>query len=145
MAYVRKLLVWFYVAFLIMVLSGIVLLFQSNQSSLRTDGGGDKIDLKLDISSKSLQIDLSTAMPGIIVFLIGSSGLILMLIKVPVRAVVGYEQANSMKKSVRDGKQNLNLSAGIPQPVLSETVDRLPLLLWWVIKSKRIAVRIDRK
>ncbi len=145
MAYVQKLLVWFYIAFLIMVIAGIVLLFKSNQNSFRTDGGGGKIDLKLDISSKSLQIDLSTAMPGIIVFLIGSSGLILMLIKVPVRAIVGYEQANSMKKLGQDGKQNLNLSTGIPQPVLSEAVDRVPLLLWWVIKSKRIAVRIDRK
>jgi Ca2+/Na+ antiporter len=142
---IRRLLVWLYAAFLILAITGVFLIFQSSRNPSRQDAQSEKTEMKMEFTPERLQIDLATVMPGVIVFLIGGAGLLLMLIKVPVKEIVGYEQPAREERSAPAEERHLDSFPGSPLPVLSETAIGLPVLLWWIVKSKGTFARISRQ
>jgi hypothetical protein len=93
--------------------------------------------LDLAINLNGIRIKITTAIPGLIVFLLGGAGLLLLAIRVPVKQVQHRMRARSSKDS-----WNSTLSMMTVERVVSERTERIPLLLWWIIEKRDIAERV---
>jgi hypothetical protein len=91
---------------------------------------------ELDVSAAGVKISVKTLVVGVLVFLAGAAGLILLAIKVPVKQILGYQTT----RSSGDTLQHM-LTTAIPVPVLSREIERIPLLLWMLPAVRRRAVR----
>ena len=95
------------------------------------------LKLHTEFNDKGGKIDITTATEGVIVFVFGASGLILLLIKVPVRQILGYEQSAD-----KNGGNSFNFTLlTIPKPILSDKVEKVPFLFWLFIQKRGIAVK----
>ncbi|RPI06456.1 MAG: hypothetical protein EHM64_02935 [Ignavibacteriae bacterium] len=128
-----------FLAFFLFSIAGIKMMWDSQirVPADPTNNSPSKIGATVD--KDSVKIDITTASLGAIVFVFGASGLILLLIKVPVKRILGYE-----KQSEGSTMDRYSLSLPLePTPILSSSVERLPLLLWILLRRKGIAVKAD--
>jgi hypothetical protein len=104
---------------------GAYLVYQETQVSASVS---DKADVKVNIKKDSLSFEIKHAIPGLIIFSFGAVGLIIMLIKVPVREILGYR--------TRGGGGRGMMGYMTQEPVFSEPMS-IPLPVWWILKSTR--------
>ena len=90
----------------------------STQSTARSD-------LKLKINVDGAELEATNIAPGIIMFIFGSIGLILMLFKIPTYEVLGYRTK---------GGGGGNMGFMVKEKIISEETIRTPLLIWWLLK-----------
>ena len=112
----RFLIVSLQCAFVLMVLVGLSLIAMSSaQSSGLADDTGTQVTT--EISVQALTMDLRTALPGVVVFVFGAIGLLLMLVKIPV--------GDLLKSRAQEGVPfNMSHTSG------KETLRRIPLPVW---------------
>lgn len=124
----------FFAIFSVMVVAGIGLTYESvsNKNSVETT-------VKLNASNKSLELELKTAIPGIVLIVFGSVGLFIMLFKVPAKEFVGYQNSQG---SGSGNVINSSLTM-LPKPIYSHKTTKIPLLIWWLIKSKGIFSKVE--
>lgn len=130
----RVIIVYLLIIFTLITLYGLYLI-KCEVSETRTSGEGinnNPIEVEISISEK-IGIILKTSIPGIVVFVFGAMGLLLSLIKVPVRQVVPQE---------REPGAFYN-TLGFMQTKLSKHEERIPILMWWLIRNRGIAQRVD--
>jgi hypothetical protein len=128
-----KLMIILVLAFVGMVCLGGTMLYQQSTSTTTAD-------MKVDIKKDSLSFELKNALPGLVVFLCGAVGLILLMFRVPVREV--------LQQQMTDGAAAFNFRIPqapgfrIPEPrgirhdgkLLSEHTMSMPILIWWLLK-----------
>ena len=94
--------------------------------------------LDMAVNMHGIRIKIATGIPGLIVFLLGGRGLLLLAIRVPVKQVqykIGPKPSKDAFYSV------LSMMTGVER-VVSERTERIPLLLWWTIQRRDIAERV---
>lgn len=141
----NALIIGLFVIFALIAACGIYLVSASIQPS--TPVAQQKpTDTKVDISVNNggAKIKLSTAIPGMMVFLIGGVGLLVLAIRVPVKQIQGYKKPRTKTKdSMNFGLATMGLEyPTAPEPILSEKTERIPLLFWWFLRRKAVAVRV---
>jgi len=129
----KAIIIWLVVIFSCITSSGILLMRQSTVR--RSSGNSDDSAVKVGVSKNKLSIDIISAIPGIFIFVGGITGLILLLIKVPVKRLVEYEYTGSSK----EGESNLSCLSHL---VLSEKTEMIPWLVWFSIRSRGIVYRV---
>ena len=125
--------------FALMVLSGIGLTAWSmvpRKVLHQSETSPSEVDLRVD--PRGVRVNIATAAPGILIFLMGASGLTLLLFKVPVRWVLGYRSPKST------GGAAFLLRTTIAEAILSDEIAHIPLPVWWLIKKQRSAVRLNQ-
>lgn len=122
----------FYLAFLAMVGFGIDMTYRSIEMP---ESFEKETNLKLNTSTEGFEIELTTAIPGIVLIVLGGGGLILMAQKVPTKEIVGYRQ----ERSDSDTMHYHTLTIG-PSPVYAKNKTKIPLPVWWIIKQKRVFI-----
>jgi hypothetical protein len=115
-----------------MVAAGTYMTYQSVSSQPPSE-----TNVKVAASQKSVEFEIKTAIPGIILIVIGGVGLILMVMKVPAKEIVGYQQPPRSRGPSDMVMYTLSTS---PKPIYSTTTTNVPLLVWWLIKSKGVFV-----
>ncbi|HUX54911.1 MAG TPA: hypothetical protein VMV56_10885 [Williamwhitmania sp.] len=142
----NALIIGLFVIFALIAACGIYLVYASIQSSTPAEQR-KPTDTKVDIlvNNGGAKIKLSTAIPGMMVFLIGGGGLLVLAIRVPVKQIKGYKKPRTKTK---DSTMNFELSMPsfeylkAPEPILSEKTERIPILFWWLLQRKNVAVRV---
>jgi hypothetical protein len=122
----------FWLTFLGITIAGIVLIWGSVQSTTPTH-------LNLNLDQKGVKVELTTMVIGIIVFLMGAIGLLLMAIRIPVKEILGYKNPQGGSP----GGMNFTLFT-LPQMILSDRIEKIPILFWWLIRNRGRAVRIEK-
>jgi hypothetical protein len=106
----------------------------------RKPPSASKVDV--DVSPKGVKLKLTTAIPGLVVFVVSAAGLLLLTIRVPVKQVRGYRGVRQAPGAAsRVGLQYR--FAETPEPILNDQTERVPLLLWWAIRKRGIAVEVQ--
>jgi len=118
-----------YAAFAIVALAGIVLLF--------TDGGQQpqQTPTEVEVQAPKIIVKAKGRSEGLIPIALGMSGLILLTIKVPVRWVSYRRRAMDI-----DNRFTMDAALGGREKDFSE-VEKIPLLVWWLIKGRASLVR----
>jgi hypothetical protein len=119
-----------YVAFAGMIGFGIDLTYQS---SAGLDQQQKETSLKMNASTDNVEIELTTAIPGIVLIVLGGAGLISMVFRVPTKEIVGYRQDRQ-----DTGRMEFKTTASGPKPIYSNTITKIPLPVWFLIKRKRV-------
>ena len=109
------------------------------QGSAHQDDRQSKVDL--GVTTRGVRIKISTAIPGLVVFVMGGLGLLLLTIRVPVKQIRGYKKPPKPPKD-SSGYAPLQYMQ-VPEPILSDKTERVPLLLWWLIRDRGLAVRVE--
>ena len=136
---VRYLVTAFFVVFGLITAAGIFLLYRSADFSAATQPKkGDQSKIEVNAGANGLKVDVTTAVPGVIVFVFGVAGLILLLVKTPVREILGYTTPRVHRADSTDFMLTTDI---FPQPVLGEKVERIPLLVWWFLRNKKMMVK----
>ncbi|MCK5612724.1 hypothetical protein KAR91_63210 [Candidatus Pacearchaeota archaeon] len=123
------------VIFLCITVSGIHLVYKTvRQPAVReASGNSDGSTIKVEVSKNKVSIDIISTIPGIFVFIVGGIGLILLLIKVPVKRIVEYQRPRD------EGHEISTFDYG---PALSKKTEKIPWLLWRFIKSRGLVQRV---
>jgi len=117
-----------------MVLVGIDLTYQSLSNASVSD-----TEVKIGATSDSLDIELSTAIPGVVLIVFGAIGLFLMIIKVPAKEIVEHKNPHSVPN-----RTTLNYSLKTFQnQILSQQTIEIPKLIWWFVKNKGIFKQVS--
>jgi hypothetical protein len=95
--------------------------------------------LELNVNVKGVKLELTTAIPGLIVFVMGTLGLLFIAIRVPVKQIRGYERPPKLPPGAIGLVTGLMLT---PEPILGDKIERIPLLLWWLIRGRGRAIRV---
>ena len=119
------------ITFICMIIFGSILIYNSNiilpkQSTLETN-----------VKTNEVSIKIETAIPGIIVFTFGSIGLILMLIKIPIKEVLRYKSP--------EFQDSMTFKYGVEnnfEPIYSD-VKRVPLLMWLFYYKKHKSIKVE--
>lgn len=121
--------VLFFLVFAGMAVAGTYMTY----SAVSKTGQGDTTnELKLKVGKDGLTVELTTAIPGVIIAVLGVVGLLLLLIRIPVREVLGYETRGG-------GPGHLGFLRRTP--VFSREETKISLLVWWLVKNKDVYVR----
>ena len=128
-------------AFLVITALGIWLIFDSVGTSKGSTLPTAQENIEITASASGVKIKMSTAFPGVIMFLVGGSGLLLMLMKVPIKQVVGCQQ-KPFGCHYHHFAALATFGSSPPQPILNDEIEKIPLLLWFFIRNKRRAVRV---
>jgi len=124
----------FFLVFTVMVLVGIDLTYQSLSNASVSD-----TEVKIGATSDSLDIELSTAIPGVVLIVFGAIGLFLMIIKVPAKEIVEHKNPHSVPN-----RTTLNYSLKTFQnQILSQQTIEIPKLIWWFVKNKGIFKQVS--
>ena len=121
--------------FSVMVIAGIDLTYKSAKEIDKNE-----TNVTLNASKDSVELKLTSAIPGIVLFTFGSAGLFIMLLKVPAKEIVGYRQSNGGG----NGNAMQFLLSAMPKPIFSNKVTNIPLPIWLLIKNKGIFSKVDK-
>lgn len=119
-SFFKKLIKAFVLLFAFCLISGIFLLVTKDN---RNHDQNSKVEVSL--KKDEFTFSVSSPVPGIILVSFGAVGLILMLIKIPVKQVITQVQSNDEK------------GLGFITEEKATQEFKLPLLIYWVCKSKR--------
>ena len=122
-----------------MAAAGIVLVFIAATGPgavAKADAPQSKVGIT--VSPDKLKFDMTTGIPGLMIFVLGGAGLLLLAIRVPMKQVRGYRAPPRLPP----GTLGLMTSAFFegPQPVLSDKTERVPLLLSWFAGNRAVRV-----
>jgi hypothetical protein len=129
-----------FVVFSLIAASGIWLTIASvtQESQASTEKGDSPSKVDIALSGTGVKVKLTTAIPGLVVFVMGTAGLLLLTIRVPVRQVTGYTRPPKLPP----GAVGLMAPSMMPtKPIVSERVEHIPLLLWWLVRDQGRAIR----
>jgi hypothetical protein len=135
-------LIWgLFLAFMLIACLGVVLVISASVKLAppgSTPKGPSPPETAVKVKIDGATVDISTAIPGLVVFVMGAVGLLLLAIRVPVKQVRGYE-----KPPKGAMHEVLGYILQTPSPILSDRTERVPLLLWWLIRKRGLAIRVD--
>lgn len=101
----------------------------SSVSAVKAEESEKANELKLKIGKESVEIELTTAIPGLVISVLGVTGLLLLLIKVPVReAFLARETATATGNYFLMGRIS---------PKIGFAERKVPLPVWWLIKGRK--------
>lgn len=98
-------------------------------------------EVEVKIKKDEISVKIITKLPGIIIFIFGATGLILMIIKIPVRQIVSIR--DPISGGIDSNKMQF-ITLGTSH-VPSNQVEKIPILFWWLIKNKGIAKRVNKE
>lgn len=125
-----------FVAFALVTAAGVYLVATSLENKSER---APQSTVSVQVETTRVNIDVKTAIPGLVVFVLGAAGLLLLAIRVPMKQVRGYRQPPHLPP----GAVGLAVQIGqVPQPILAERAERVPLLLGWAAQAKGSAVRV---
>ena len=133
----RPLVVALYVAFVLMAASGIYLVRTPLDSKSQR---ATQSTVNVRVQPTRVEIDVKTAVPGLMIVVMGASGLLLLVIRVPMKQVRGYKKAPRLPPGAF-GFAGQSFQAA--QPILADRAERVPLLLEWAARARGRAVRVD--
>lgn len=119
-----------FLAFAVTTFAGIYLTYTA--VSKTTQSHESASSLKLKVGNDGIEVEVTSAVAGILITGLGIVGLLLLLKKVPVREVLGYRT---------QGGGGDHMGFLTTTPVLSNEENRMPLLVWWMVKKKNLFVR----
>lgn len=97
--------------------------------------------IDVGVNQKGVKLKMTTAIPGLVVFVMGAAGLLLLALKVPVKRV---DYTASAGRGVGGGGPVMTLSRFEgPTRVVSNQTERIPLLLWLLIRRQDRAERVE--
>ncbi len=124
------------IVFSLISLAGIVLIAVSIETPPT-----DPSEVNAEITAQGVKLNLTSLIPGIIVFVFGASGLLLLLLKVPVKRILLvpiHDDSDTTKMMMWRTTMSTNY-----RRELSPAVERIPILLWWMIRSRSVAERVS--
>lgn len=98
--------------------------------------------MTVEAKGDGVKIDVKTMIPGIIVFVFGAAGLVLMLVKIPVKRILSVEYPQGPPAGTA---AMMTMDLMTPRIRLAEQSERLPLLLWLLIRNRGIARRVKNR
>ena len=114
--------------------AGGYMVYESTSNNKNDTESSAKSDLKLKISKNEAELEITNASPGIIIFIIGAIGLILMLFKIPTHEVLGYRTK---------GGGGGGMGFMVTEKIISEQVIQTPLLIWWLLKRTEKLEKVE--
>ncbi len=115
-----------------MVYTGVDLTYRSIESKQFHS----ETDIKIKAEKNSFEIELKTAIPGIVLIVFGGTGLLMMVPKVPAKEMLGFQSSSTRSNS------SAHLEMGtLGKAVYSKKTVNIPLPVWWLIKSKGVFVK----
>jgi hypothetical protein len=123
----RVLTLLFYVMFPVMILSGIVLTYDSAGSKNISEP-----HTEVRAANNSVGLDFLVAIPGVVFIVFGYLGGFIMLIKVPAKEITVYE--------ANDDSDTENT---LPDSVPGEKITKIPLPVWWLVKNKGVFSKVE--
>ncbi|QKX15532.1 hypothetical protein [Microbulbifer sp. YPW1] len=123
---VATLTVLFALVFTGMIAFGGFLIYQEIPQYITSDvNESPRSDLKFEVSGKSTSFELTNGIPGVIILVLGSIGLISMVFKLPVKEVLGYQTTGG-------GRGGMGLM--LREKVLSQNILSVPYPVWLFLK-----------
>jgi hypothetical protein len=119
----------FFFIFAGMIVAGTGLLYKSAK-----DTQVSETNVKISAGRDGWELELTTAIPGIVLIVLGTAGL---LLKVSVREIGGYGPT-------KDGVTMSFLVSPPMQPMYGGKTLRVPLPVWWLIKSTGLFARVNK-
>ena len=116
--------------FFLFCIGGMYLLYLSYD-----EVGESSVEIKKTPDETSFTV--SSPFPGIIVFAMGAFGLISLLYRIPIRRVV---QSN-LDRHADDEEPTTYMMAILDTGARYGPVERVPILLWWLIGKRTLAIR----
>lgn len=131
-----------FVVFTLITSCGVYLVARSVDTNpqVSTVQGDQQSNVDVGVSSRGVRVKMTTAIPGLVVFVMGAIGLLVLTVRVPVKQIRGYKKPPTPPK---DAFGNVLLHMQVPEPILSDRTERIPLLLWWLIRERGLAVRVE--
>lgn len=142
----KSLLITFIVIFSICTISGILLVCYGN---IDREAPPEETKVGVDISKDKVRFDITTSIPGLIIFVFGAIGLICMVIRVPIYQIttprylcdinsrIPFETMTVQTPDINLHTPKVNLELPNMMDSRSEQI-QIPLLFWLLIKIKRI-------
>ena len=124
-----------FLVFALISFAGIWLIYNS-QTITNQPGTQQQTKIETQVNEHEVKINITTISLGIIVFIFGAAGLILLLIKIPVKRILGYEKSIDMSNMMMRTPSPYS-----PQPILSENIEMVPLIFWLWMRNRDIAIR----
>jgi hypothetical protein len=119
---VAGLTIFLVLVFTSMVAYGGYLVYQENRALEL--GSPESSDFKLNVGHQSASFEITNALPGLIILLIGGIGLISMVFKLPVKEVLGYQS--------KGGGNGIGFI--VKERVLSQYIISVPYPVWLLLK-----------
>ena len=113
---------------------------QAEESQAESAGEDGASKVKVEAKEKGVTVEITTMIPGVVVFVFGAIGLTLMLIKVPVKQILSIDYPSGPPP----GTISTLIMLLSPRITLSDTVEKLPILIWLFVRNRSIAERVDR-
>ena len=92
-------------------------------------------DVEVTVNRDSLTVVLAQATPGLIIFIFGAAGLILMTFRVPTKEVLGYR--------TEGGGGGSTMGFLLRRKVLADRKTNIPLPVWWLMKKTERFERVE--
>lgn len=127
-AFVLILTTFFVLAFASMAVGGGYMVYKEVQQP------ANSTDVEVIVNRDSLTVILSQATPGLIIFIFGAAGLILMTFRVPAKEILGYRA---------EGGGGSTMGFLLRRKVLADRKTNIPLPVWWLLKKSERFERID--
>lgn len=127
-AFVLILTTFFVLAFASMAAGGGYMVYKEVQQP------ANSTDVEVTVNRDSLTVALAQATPGLIIFIFGAVGLILMTFRVPTKEVIGYRT---------EGGGGSTMGLLLRRKVLADRKTNIPLPVWWLMKKTERFERIQ--
>lgn len=139
-----------FLIFALITVSGITITINSIQPPFTVaQNKGTDSTVDIPVSLNDVKIKYPIAVSGIIIFLLGATGLLLLTLKVPVKQIVGYTIGYINESTEKEDPLDRGPSGIGPGdtiiPELSSKTERIPLFFWWwwKLRGKNAAVRVE--
>lgn len=127
--------------FSIMVIGGSVLLFANKAKETQpSTHDSAQTEVKFEAHRDKTTVDIKSHSEAIIVISLGTSGLLLLAVRVPIQWV-SYRRRHSEQKG---NMMTFSLGYASAEPVYSD-VERMPILVWWLLKNRAPIVRATQE
>lgn len=139
--HIERLTFLLYAIFAFMVISGVVLLFADRAEAAPTPAPrGKPSEVEIQSKKEGVSVKVKSDSGAVVLVSLGTVGLILLTIKVPVRWV-------SYRRSRKSSSEHM-MHRSISGPVSDfeaefSDVQKLPILVWWLVKKRAPLVRDD--
>jgi hypothetical protein len=102
------------------------------------------VDISGKVAASGMSFRIVTGLPGIVFTLIGFAGIVLLLIKIPVREIL---LGIGTKGKLEFGRKILlpgEAQTSVPPPQPEHVDYKIPLLFYWLFKGEKDLRRVDK-